>query len=249
MAVRVDQSVFDGTTGRGDHGGRRTHIIRLLRDSKEPMTVDQVATRVDLPVNAARYYLESLVDSGLAVREAQIRTTPGRPKVTYKGTLPNQAHERAQGYRVLAEIMAAAVAQANGNAVEWMYQVGAEWGRRLMGRAPRAPMAETDIIDRVLDKLDALWFAPDLGEGQPPKLTLFNCPFIDSARRFPAAICQLHAGMINGALEEMRSGHRLVHLRAQTPGHKCEAEMARTTARLAKVSLDLGAKPRAAVKA
>jgi len=213
------------------------------------MTVDQVATKVDLPLNAARYYLESLVDSGLAVREAQSRSTPGRPRVTYTGTLPNQTHERAQGYRLLAEIIAAAVAQANGNAVEWMYQVGAEWGHRIMSRVPHTPMSEMEIIEKVLDKLDALWFAPDLEDEQPPKLSMFNCPFIDSAKRFPSSICQLHAGMINGALEEMRSGYRLVHLHAQGPDHRCEGEMAKTIARMTKVPLNLGGRGKPAAKA
>jgi predicted ArsR family transcriptional regulator len=245
MAIRVDQPAFDGTTGRGEHGGRRTHIIKILRDAREPLTVEQVSKRVGIPVNSARFHLESLVDAGMALREVQSRTTPGRPKVAYLGTLPDQAHERAQGYRLLAELMAAAVAQLNADAGEWMYRVGAEWGRYLVGRGAPAPAHdEAEIAERLADKLDALWFSPELLKGSPSRIALHNCPFADSACRYPQVVCQLHAGMINGAMEEMQSGMRVTHLRALEPGHKCEAELSRTTARCTRVPLEVGPRTR-----
>jgi len=240
MAVKMDHSVSDGTTGQGDHGGRRTHIIRILRDAREPLTVDQVAKRVGLPPNAVRFHLESLVDAGFAVRQVQSRTTPGRPKMAYLGTLPNQTHEREHGYRMLAEIMSAAIAQKNGDAGEWMYQVGSEWGKRITCRAdPAEEVDESDAMACLMRKLNALWFAPELIEGEPPTMIMHNCPFADSTRRYPAVLCQLHAGMINGCLEEMKSSYRLARLRPHMAGHKCEGELAHTTMRMAKVPLDM----------
>ena len=239
MAAR-DYRILDGTTGRGDHGGRRSHIIRLLRDTKEPLTVEQVARRVDLSLHATRYHLESLVDSGLAVRESEARTTPGRPKVTYRGTLPSQTHERAEAFRLLAELMAMTVAKTSNSSGEWMYQVGSEWGKCLMSRATAGtPSGEGEAMEQLVDKLDALWFAPEWRDSDPATLVLYNCPFLDSARRCPQVICQLHAGMINGSLEGMGSQYRLVHLRAQASGHKCEGGLQATTARLTKVPLEV----------
>jgi len=246
MAVRVDHPVFDGTTGHGDHSGRRTHIIRLLRDSKGPLTVEQVAKRVGLPLNAVRFYLESLVDAGLATREAQTRSTPGRPKVAYVGTLPNQTHEREQGFRLLAECLGVAIAQRNENAGEWMYQVGVEWGKSLASSAePSEEVDEAEVIRALAEKLDALWFAPDIVGKEPRRLILHNCPFMDSTRRYPQVLCQLHAGMINGYLEEMGSRCRLTRLRVQMTGHKCEGDLARTTTRVSKVPLEIRSKPAA----
>ena len=242
MAAGVDHPVFDGTTGRGDYGGRRTHIIRLLRDAKDALTVDQVASKVGLPPSAVRYHLESLADAGLASREAQARTTPGRPKVAYRGVLPNQTHEREQGFRLLAETIAVAIASSNAGAGEWMYRVGRDWGRQLMGRTPNDHLDDEAIVARLIDKLDALWFAPELVDGESPKLILFNCPFLDSTRRYPQVICQLHAGMINGALEEMSSNYRLCHLTIQA-GHRCDGRLTRTPTRLTKVPLDVIRRP------
>jgi predicted ArsR family transcriptional regulator len=223
MAAKIEHSVFDGTTGRGDHGGRRTHIIQLLRDTKSPLTVDQVAKEVGIHINTARFHLESLVDAGLATREVQNRDTPGRPKVGYLGTLPNQTHERAQGYRLLAEILTAAIAQSNAESAEWMYRVGKEWGSFLTTRpAPFETMDESQVAERLVDKLDALWFAPELIGGDEPRLLLHNCPFVDSAKRFPEVVCQLHAGMINGSLDEMHSTLRLGDLYPHVSNHLCE---------------------------
>jgi len=242
MAVKVDHPVFDGTTGHGDHAGRRTHIIKLLRDAKTPLTVEQVAKKVGLPPNATRFHLEALVDSGLATRETQSRSTPGRPKVAYMGTLPNQTHEREQGFRLLAEFMSTAIAKSNENAGEWMYQVGVEWGKYISCHPDDGPVDEAEVMASLVERLDALWFAPELAGKDSSRLILHNCPFAESARRYPQVVCQLHAGMINGSLEEMGSESRLTKLKVQMPTHKCEGELSKTTARMPKVQLDIRAK-------
>jgi len=225
MAAPVN-SVYDGTTGRSDHGGRRTHIIQILRDTRMPLSVQEVADKVGIHVNTARFHLESLVDAGMATRETADRNTPGRPKVVYLGTLPNQTHERAQGYRLLAEILTTAIAQSDAHSGEWLYTVGQEWGRYLTTRlAPFEALEEHEIAARLVDKLDALWFAPELeepGGGRPPRLLLHNCPFTAPARQYPNVVCQLHAGMIDASLEEMRSTYRLERLRPQVTRHLCE---------------------------
>ncbi|MCL2848923.1 MAG: helix-turn-helix domain-containing protein [Micrococcales bacterium] len=224
MPTHQQPSIYDGTTGRSDSGGRRTHIIQLLRDSREPMSVAEVAEQVGIHVNTARFHLESLVYSGMATRETEARAAPGRPRVVYTGTLPNQTHERAQGFRLLAEMLTAAVAEADPDAGPWLYQVGQEWGRYLTTKVPPyVTIDESEITNRLVDKLDALWFAPELehsDEGQP-SLVLHNCPFAQTANAYPDVVCQLHAGMINGSLEEMRSAYRLTHLAPQVSPHRC----------------------------
>lgn len=154
---------FDGTTGRSEHGGRRTHVIQLLRDNKEPLSVADVATKVGIHINTARFHLESLVDAGLADRAAQLRTTPGRPKVLYVGTLPNQTHERAQAYRLLADALTTAVAHNVPNATKVMYDLGLTWGRYLTDAPTEGvSLTEDEIMAQLLAKLDALWFAPEM---------------------------------------------------------------------------------------
>ncbi|MDR1806667.1 MAG: helix-turn-helix domain-containing protein [Propionibacteriaceae bacterium] len=222
MAVHTANRVYDGTTGGTDHGGRRTHIIQLLRDAKEPLSTADVADKVGIHVNTARFHLESLVDAGLATRETEVSNQPGRRRILYSGTLPNQTHERAQGYRLLAEILTSTIATRYPEVAEDMYAVGTEWGRYLTSRpAPYETFNEAEIAERVVDKLDALWFAPELRQNPKPHLLLHNCPFVSTAAQSPQVVCQLHCGMINGSLAELRSAQRVVELNPHVGPHVC----------------------------
>ena len=224
MATHSAPSVYDGTTGGTEHGGRRTHIIQILRDAKEPLSVAQVAEMVGIHVNTARFHLESLVDAGLATRETEARQAPGRRRILYTGTLPNQTHERAQGYRLLAEILTSTIAAQYPDIGAQMSQVGREWGRYLTSQPmPFEVFNEDEIAERIVDKLDALWFAPELVQQPSPHLLLHNCPFYRTAMQAPNVVCQLHAGMVNGSLEELRSRFRATDVWVQEEPHCCRA--------------------------
>jgi len=224
MPAHSTPRIYDGTTGGSDHGGRRTHIIQILRDSKEPLSVVQVADMVGIHANTARFHLESLVDAGLATREPEASSQPGRRRILYSGTLPNQTHERAQGYRLLSEILTSTIANKFPEVGEEMYDVGLQWGSYLTSRpAPFETLDEDEIGHRVMDKLDALWFAPEFRATPRPHLLLHNCPFIESAKDAPNVVCRLHVGMINGSLAELRSTRRVVELDPLVRPHTCRA--------------------------
>lgn len=226
MAGGRGRAGYDGTTGGTDHGGRRTHIIQILRDSKSPVSVAEVAELVGIHVNTARFHLESLADAGLATREQETRATPGRPKILYTGTLPNQTHERAQGYRLLAEMLTMTVAQHIEDAGDVVYEVGRAWGRYLTtSPAPFEQLSEEDVLARLVDKMDALWFAPEMTGGDDPKLYLHNCPFLTTAERNPEVVCSLHGGLINGSLAELGSTQRAAELHPLVTQHLCYARM------------------------
>jgi len=224
MPAHSTPRIYDGTTGGSVHGGRRTHIIQILRDTKEPLSVPQVAEMVGVHPNTARFHLESLVDAGLASRENEVTTRRGRRHVLYTGTLPNQTHERAQGYRLLSQILTTMIAVKYPEAGADMYEVGQEWGSYLTSRpAPFEVLDEAEIDRRVMDKLDALWFAPELRLEPRPHLLLHHCPFIDTVKGNPGLVCRLHAGMINGSLAELRSTQRVVDLEPNVQPHMCYA--------------------------
>lgn len=218
--------VLDGTTGGTDHAGRRTHIVQILRDAKEPVAVVDIATMVGIHPNTARFHLESLVDAGLATRQPETSSRPGRRRILYSGTMPNQTHERAQGYQLLAEILTSTIAQRYPGIGQDMYHIGQEWGSYLTTRpAPGEIVDEDQMASRVTNKLDALWFAPEMRPEPEPHLLLHNCPFIREAARAPQVVCQLHAGMINGALAELRSTRRLIELSPQFEPHLCSGRL------------------------
>ncbi|MDR0285879.1 MAG: hypothetical protein LBI33_13470 [Propionibacteriaceae bacterium] len=177
---------------------------------------------VGIHANTARFHLESLVDAGMATREQEASAQPGRRRILYSGTLPNQAHERAQGYRLLAQILTKTIAAKSPEVGAEMYDVGVQWGSYLTSRPlPGEVLDEATIDQRVLDNLDALWFAPELMPPPKKRLVFHNCPFLDAATNAPEVVCRLHAGMVNGALAEVRSKQRVVELIPFLKPHLC----------------------------
>ncbi|MDR2931024.1 MAG: helix-turn-helix domain-containing protein [Propionibacteriaceae bacterium] len=239
----MDKPVFDGVTGRGRYAGRRIHVIQLLRDSHEPMSVEQVARKAGIPLATARFHLEALVDAGFAVREAEDRPVRGRPRLVYAGHMPDRAHERGQAYRVLAATLAQAVGQSSEDPGPWMYRAGQEASRSQLPPKPW-PTDDVQIVEAMLDKMDAMAFAPDEVDPCLRHVVMHHCPFADAACRYPQAFCQMHAGMMNGHLEALGAELRVVKIRPQLHHHLCDATLGKPKARLTSVELDVPAKVR-----
>lgn len=223
--MTVSEASYDaGPAHRRGGGDRRSRIIALLRDSPVPLSVAEVAEQVGVHVNTARFHLESLVYASLATRQAEPRPGPGRPRVVYTSTLTDAQCGPPRGFAQLAQILTAAVAETNPDASRWLYGVGQEWGRFLTVKAPPfTAVDETEVTSQLAATLEELCCAPDL-EAQPDgrwRLVLHHCPFAQTVQRHPGVPCQLHAGLVNGSLAEMRSSLRLTELAPHT-GHEHE---------------------------
>ncbi|WP_158609641.1 helix-turn-helix transcriptional regulator [Cellulomonas triticagri] len=218
---------FDGTTGRGDHGGRRTHVIQLLRDSPTPLPVAAVAERLGVALSSARAHLEALADAGLAVRTRDTGGAPGRPRVLYRGVLPNQAHERAQGFRLLAESLVSTLLASAPESALHLDAVGRGWGRAVAACA--GPTTGDDPVDRLVAKLDALWFAPERlpdGDDGTVRLVLHHCPLLHVSARDPQAVAALERGLVDGVLEAAGSSLRVTSATSGPVGRRSTVHLA-----------------------
>ena len=60
-------------------------------------------------------------------------------------------------------------------------------------------------MGRVVGLLDRLGFSPEVEPtrepGSGPLVLLRTCPLLDAARRHPEVVCQVHLGLVAGALE------------------------------------------------
>ena len=65
-------------------GRSRADVLDMLRAADGPLGVREVAQRMGLHPNTARFHLEALTEAGLAVRETEDRETPGRPRIGYR---------------------------------------------------------------------------------------------------------------------------------------------------------------------
>src|SRR5262249_36314948 len=115
-------------------GRSRARVLSLLRDADAPATAHEIAAATGLHSNTARFHLEALVGDGLAVRETQSRSTPGRPGTTYRAAGAGAAGGRR--YRLLAKMLASLITGIVPGADRAATEAGREWGAYLTQQPP-----------------------------------------------------------------------------------------------------------------
>ena len=200
----------DQLTAPGDgqaHGHSRGNVLNLLRAADQPVGVREIAQRTGLHQNTARFHLQALVASGLAVRETQDRETPGRPRVGYRATERPSVGPRR--FRLLAEMLASLIDAAMGEPAAAAQEAGREWGEYLTEQPPpfQRPGAP-EALAKLASALAELGFAPEVvadGDGGDYLVNLRQCPFREVAEQHQQVICGLHLGLMRGALARMRA--------------------------------------------
>jgi len=210
-------------------GQRRAGVLDLLRAASSPVSVREVADRTGLHPNTARFHLDALVDGGLATRATRSRSAPGRPCMAYQAT-GGGAPGRRQ-YRLLAEMLASLIAGVLPEPGEAAAEAGREWGRYITERP--APFQRPDAcgaVEGLAAILQELGFAPEAvagrADGAGYQLRLRQCPFREVAEVHPEVVCQLHLGLMQGALDQMRAPVTADRLQPFAEASVCVAHLA-----------------------
>ncbi|WP_130866505.1 helix-turn-helix transcriptional regulator [Acidipropionibacterium timonense] len=161
--------------GRGD---RSSQVVEALRRRGGEATSAQIAEDLHLHASTARFHLDHLVAEGRVRTRREQRTTRGRPRTIFQ--IVADPDDGPRSYRVLADILVGAVAQADDPA-EAGRRAGASWGRNHGGE--------------VVPVLEEMGFAP---EQDGEVIALRHCPFIDLAAGRPEIVCPVHQGVVEG---------------------------------------------------
>jgi predicted ArsR family transcriptional regulator len=184
---------------------RQAEVLDLLRSAGQPLGVADVADRLGIHANTARFHLDALVADGAAVRTLSSTQGPGRPRAVYA---PRQGMNRdgVRGYQFLAQILLSWLSATGPGAAASATQAGRTWGAFLAERpAPfRAVTAEASI-GRLTGLLDELGFDPapvhsSPAAGPPSVIRLRHCPFLELAEGYDQVVCAIHLGLMQGAL-------------------------------------------------
>lgn len=207
-------------------GETRGRVLDVLCTADEPMGVRDIAERVALHPNTARFHLDKLVEAGLAERRAEERNHPGRPRLVYSATSDTTTGQRS--YRLLAEMLTSLVADTlpePGRAAE---VAGEAWGRYLAERpSPTEQIDAAEGIRRVSSVLAESGFAPDAADDlDRPVIPLRHCPFREVAQQHAEVVCSLHLGLIRGALAEVRAPLEATRLEPFVGPSLCLAHLA-----------------------
>ena len=188
-------------------GRNRADVLDMLRAADGPLGIREVAQRMGLHPNTARFHLEALAEAGLAIRETEDRQTPGRPRIGYRAVADSPAGRRR--YRLLAEMLTSLIAGTMPEPGKAAEQAGHEWGAYLTERPPpyQQPSAE-QAVGKLTAIMEELGFAPRTesgADGGQYRLCLRQCPFREVAEHHQDVICALHLGLMRGALAQLRA--------------------------------------------
>lgn len=187
-----------GSSGSG-RGGRRGEVLAALRSAGEPLSILDLADRLDLHANTVRFHLDALVGTHQVERVTVSKTGRGRPAQMFRAhTGMDPAGPR--NYRLLADILVAQLA-AEPDPARRALAAGRDWGRRL-AESGAAPESATRAVGALVRTLDEMGFEPDVdtGAGQE-RILLRHCPFLEMTAARTAIVCPIHLGLMQGLLD------------------------------------------------
>lgn len=174
----------------------RRALYDYVRQQDHPVSREEAAAAHQISRNLAAFHLDKLVESGLL--RARYQAPPDRPRG--RGRAPKVYEPARDGlsvtiperrYRLLAEILADAIAAEPGDAVEaasrHARQQGHELGARYREANPPVPLPTA---------LAQLGFEPAAAEDG--SLLLHNCPFHALATRQTTLVCGLNHAFLSG---------------------------------------------------
>ncbi|MEU8105504.1 helix-turn-helix domain-containing protein [Nonomuraea muscovyensis] len=188
-----------GSGGAVPVTGRRRLVLTMLRESRSPLGVTDIAERVGVHPNTVRFHLDALVESGRVERVHAAPAGPGRPPLVFRAR-PGMDPGGPRSYRLLAEILAGNLAAGPEPAAR-ATEAGRAWGGFLVDRpaSPDAPSRE-ESVGRLVRLLDDLGFAPEERPGGQGRIALRHCPFLELVDTQAEVICPLHLGLMQGAM-------------------------------------------------
>jgi len=176
----------------------------VLRWADVPLGVSDVAERVGVHANTARFHLDALVAEGTVVRALEQPSGRGRPRTVY-APRPGMDRGGIRSYRLLAQILLSYLSSAGAGAGEAARQAGRAWGGFLADRPPPyRQLTAREAVGQLVALLTDLGFAPEADPEVPSVLRLRHCPFLELAEGYGQLVCRIHLGLMQGALAELR---------------------------------------------
>ncbi len=207
-------------------GESRARVLAVLQDAGRPLGVGDVAKRVGLHVNTARFHLDALVEAGIADRASEEREHPGRPRTLYMAR-PDAARGGRRSYRLLAEILTSYVAAETPQPEQAAMRAGRAWGGYLANRPPPFRRVDADTATKQLvDRLDEIGFTSEVvTAGRQRQILLHHCPFREAAEEHREVVCSIHLGLMQGILAAIDAPVEAERLEPFVESNLCVAEL------------------------
>lgn len=178
----------------------RARVLEFLQQRTAPVSAEELAVEFDQHVNTVRGHLEFLASEGLALRDQTRGPGPGRPAWRYRANPEHvEADPRVREYGALAGALAAHIARTSEQPAEDGYAAGVSWGTQVAEASEFEPSTPAAARRHTVEILDDLGFAP-VANARRTTIQLTQCPLLDVAQRYPEVVCEVHRGLVAGAL-------------------------------------------------
>ena len=208
-------------------GPTRARVLELLQDAGVPMTAPELAERMGLHANTARFHLDALTTDGLASRASEERRTPGRPKVIYAAAsaAPDVSH---RSYRLLAEILTSYMSDQLPDPARSAEEAGEAWGRHLSAPATGEVGSEASALRAMTEAMDRVGFeSHTVEEADEVRVEVSHCPFLEVAEHHNDVVCSVHLGLMRGVLGQYSAPLHADRLEPLVEPSRCIAHLAR----------------------
>lgn len=213
----------------------RLALYDFVCTAPAPVTREQAAEAVGIPVHRAKFQLDRLESDGLLSSDYERpsgRTGPGagRPAKVYQQSGDELAVSvPPRGYDLAGELMAEAISStaAGGSVVDALHAAAADKGRALgsaggstapPGERPGSgPGANGDPLAHACAVLAEQGYRPRV---EDDRVVLVNCPFHALAQRHTALVCGMNLALIDG-LTQTLDPERVVATLDPAPGRCC----------------------------
>ena len=189
-------------------------VLDAMAAIGEPCTIHQIAAEMHVHPNTVRTNLNALQQMKHVAKANGSRNTRGRPSDLYSlqvnpftlSTDKTEIEPMVQEYVNLTGAFAEYLSRSQRNPRAEAKVIGRSWGRSLL-RKDQKPRPRTARA-AILRLLTTLGFSPKASkvpaEREEGLIRLYTCPLIAEARKRPEVICQIHAGVVEGALSTLK---------------------------------------------
>ncbi|MCL1870368.1 MAG: helix-turn-helix domain-containing protein [Promicromonosporaceae bacterium] len=210
-----------------DAGASRVALLKALRTARQAQTVQELAAALGLHPNSVRFHLSRLAAHGLVTETQAPPAGRGRPRLVYAATEPAPAVPTSasgpHGHQLLATALSAHLAHTVPHPEQIAVDAGTQQGRALVARDPAAPPATAEEGRALLTTLMRdQGFGPEW-DPDGERLWLRTCPFRPEADVEPNVVCNVHLGLMRGALDAAGAPLEVTSLDAAPAPHPCLA--------------------------
>lgn len=205
----------------------RVALINELRTADGPVDAHQLSDTCGLHVTTVRFHLEALINAGLVGSTTAPSTGRGRPRLLYSAVSQMAQASQEDAYLQLARLMAQSWAtDTDGTPAERAERAGREWAKssipvREPGQRP---------IGQIAAEVNALFteigFEPQLQDTPDGiEFELHACPFGVIAAEHPEVVCNIHLGLMRGAMERLTGEGATAKITPWATPTMCQAAM------------------------